>query len=128
MLGTACVSWILLKMTLFASQRQMTSGYGAGREEGGCLADSLERQDRSTQLFVPGWLASSHAGRRWFSAGRRWTLTLMDWRRNIDLFDDTTHGVCSKITPEPSLLLWRGKWHAATECARVCQDSRSPRV
>lgn len=80
------------------------------------MADSLERQDRSTQLFVLGSLASSHAG-------RRRTLTLMDWRRNIDVFDDTTHGVCSKITPEPSLLLWRGKWDAATECARVRQDS-----
>lgn len=124
MLDTACVSCLLLKMTLFASQRPMTSGCGAEREEGACLAGSLERRDRSTQLFVLGSLASSHAGRGWFSARGRRTPTLMDWRRNIDFLDDSTRGVCSTVTPEASLLLWREKWDAATECACVCQDHR----
>lgn len=87
------------------------------------MADSLERQDRSTQLFVLGSLASTHAGQGWFSSRRRWTPTLMDRRRNTDRFDDTTHGVSSKIAHEPSLLLWRGKWDATTECAPVRQDS-----
>lgn len=72
-----------------------------GREEAGCLADSLERRGRSSQLFVLGSLARSHAGRRWIAM-------LMAWRRKI--FDDTIHGVCSSALPEPSQLLWREKW------------------
>lgn len=66
--------------------------------------------------------ASSHAGQGWFSAQRRQIPTLMDWRGNVDLLDDTTHGVCCKITSDPSRLLWGEKWDATTECARVCQD------
>lgn len=90
--------------------------------KGACLADSPERRDRSTQLFVLGSLARSHAGQGWFSARPRRIPTLMDWRRNVDSLDDSTHGVSSKITPQPSLLLWGEKWDATTECARVCLD------